>query len=164
METDLFFDPLKSRIFDIIKILDDHGCVFAAQLCVHHLHAKTSQSLFLLFQSIIVSRFGDQSCTFKEVLLIVHMCRHTPFAEHLRGIIKETLIKDLGKLATLDLLHKFFFLQSDRPISINLHIFAILFASWPISKKINLFPSVRWCLLVRTKRRGIIVPCVNRIW
>jgi hypothetical protein len=36
-----------------------------------------------------------------------------PFAEHLSGIIKEILIKDLGKLATLDLLHKFFCLQND---------------------------------------------------
>jgi hypothetical protein len=87
------------------------------------------------------------------------MGRLAPFAEHLSGIIKEILIKDLGELATLDLLHKFFFLQSDRLISINYTALAILFASGPYLRLIISFSSI----LLSGSRGGLMPPNLNNI-
>ena len=120
----LSFNPSKFWTFDIIEILDDHYCVVPIQLRVQHLLSHTTQCLFFLLESIAIFGFRSQSRTLKKVLLLVHLCAHTPFAEHHRSVIQKTLIKHLGKLATPYQPHKFFFLQNDR-LNLSVYLCAV---------------------------------------
>lgn len=109
----LSFDPLKSRIFDLIEILDDSCGIVPVQLSIHHLLDYTTERRLFLFQGFAISAFRSQSRALKKVLFLIHVCGLAPFAEHLRSIVQKALIKCLWKPAFLYLPHKFFFLQND---------------------------------------------------
>jgi len=77
-------------------------------------HSNPGSLIVLKFLIISSASFRFSLAT----IIFSHTQRSASFSsfrsslEHLRSIIQKMLIKDLRKPATLDLLHKFFFLQT----------------------------------------------------